>query len=100
MRPPSTTEPGADPFLVAVRSGSWRPLGPAFSVISAAMISLDHGEPGRAAERHEAVLDGARQVLEGDGRLGRQLSEASPPRPAPRRSQQVASSSLVVVPFL
>ena len=36
----------------------------------------DNDETGRAAERHEAVLDGARQVLEGDGRLGRQLSEA------------------------
>ena len=45
VRPPSTTEPGADPFLVAVRSGSWRPLGPALSVISAAMISSTTARP-------------------------------------------------------
>ena len=52
MRPPSTTEPGAEPFLVAVRSGSWRPLGPAFSVNSSSMIWLTTARP---AEQQNAI---------------------------------------------
>ncbi len=90
--------PGPIHCCVALRSGSWRPLGPTLSVSSSAMIWVDDGQPGIAAEGHEAVFDGAGQVAQGDGRLRRQRQRGEPPRPAPRRSQQVASSSLVVVP--
>ena len=36
----------------------------------------DDGEPGRAAERHQAVSDRLGDILQGDGGLGWQLREA------------------------